>query len=356
MLRQALLVVLISARVMRPDRVDGDAVGGREVPLLDDGVEERGRGLDAVGRGDPPGDLGLARTSVRGVGVAREARAEELGVGGTADGPVGGEARDVGRGDAARPCAHPGDAVARVRDDAGGDVRGMRRERRRACGGVLGVHPPRLRRRPDIRRLRRTRGTGSVARRRRSRHPCGERGCVRRWRWHPRDHEHHHVRRVPRVPGCRGLASPRDRRLRPVPHRQLRGRGAAVRGDRRPRRGGRPPSRRRRALRHRAGAAAHPFGGRADGEGCRARRADLPGGPRARHPRRDRADAGPHARRGDARSPRRGRVLEGCDGLPRGARRRAVRRRRPGARSSGSSPSTSRCAAGPTSTSTLRAT
>ena len=77
-----------------------------------------------MGRRDPRRDLGLAQASVRGVGVAREPRAQELGVGRTGDGPVGGEGRDVRRRDPARPCTHPGDPVAGVRDDAGGEFGG----------------------------------------------------------------------------------------------------------------------------------------------------------------------------------------------------------------------------------------
>jgi hypothetical protein len=45
------------------------------VTLLDDGVEEGGRGLDAMGRRHPRGDLGLAAAAVVGVGVAGEAAA-----------------------------------------------------------------------------------------------------------------------------------------------------------------------------------------------------------------------------------------------------------------------------------------
>ena len=124
MLRQRLGGRLDLAEGDAPARVDGDAVGSGEVALLDLGVEQRARGQDAVGRGDPPRDLGLAHPAVRRVGVAREPGAHQLRVGGLRDGVLGGQGRDIRCRDPARARTHPRHAVAAVRDDASGEFRG----------------------------------------------------------------------------------------------------------------------------------------------------------------------------------------------------------------------------------------
>ena len=144
MLRHDLFVVLISQSVMRPGAVDDDAVGGGEVPLLDDGVEQGARGEDAVGAATQRAISG-SRSRPCAVYALPE-KPEPISLASAAFAMAFAEVR-VATSVAVMPARarpHPRDPVAGVRDDPGGEFGGHVSTLRRAddsrgatCGHCL---------------------------------------------------------------------------------------------------------------------------------------------------------------------------------------------------------------------------